>query len=278
MSPKRLVTALRHARRIPEVLRCYANAHDAWSLAAGYAGISNFPLPGVVRFHDGTSYQLREFYDLETLWQIYFHRVYNVSPSDRCIVDAGANIGLFSCYAAKRAPECRIYAIEPFPETYNRLVEHVQENQLANRIGCYSLALNPSTAADIQMSGAGSPSQMFHVLQEQERGTPGTVSVAAEALPIFLERVTERRIDLFKMDIEGSEYDVLINTPRDCLTRISRFVVEYHRPAAGVPYTTEDLIEHLKAAGFKLVRTTGKNGYGILRFELRNSSLAATVH
>jgi FkbM family methyltransferase len=270
MSPKRLGAALWHAQRIPEVLRCYASTRDAWKLAAGYTGIRDFPLPTVARFYDGTSYQLREFYDLETLWQIYFHRVYEVSPSDRCVIDAGANIGLFSCYAAKRAPQCRVYAIEPFPETYKRLIQHVKENDLVDRIDCYSMALSAATGNVIQMSGAGSPSQMFHVLQSGEHGSAGTVSVAAEALPAFLERVTEKRIDLFKMDIEGSEYGVLMNTPGECLSRISRLVVEYHRPAPDVPYKTEDLIEHLQEAGFKLLRSTGKDGYGILSFARRN--------
>ena len=270
MIAKRLGAALRHARRIPEVLRCYASARDAWNLTAGYAGISNFRLPNLVRFYDGTSYQLQEFYDLETLWQIYFHRVYEVSPADRCIVDAGANIGLFSCYAAKRAPQCRVYAIEPFPETYNRLVQHVQANHLVDRVECHSLALSGSRATAIQMSGAGSPSQMVHVLQQEEHRTVGTVSVPAETLPAFLERVAEKRIDLFKMDIEGSEYEVLLNTPGACLSRISRLVLEYHLPAANIPYTAEDLVEHLKAAGFHLLRKKDKNGYGILLFKLRS--------
>jgi FkbM family methyltransferase len=270
MSPKRLAAALRHARRIPEVLRCYSSAKDPWILAAGYTGISGFPLPYAARFHDGTSYELQEFYDLETLWQIYFHRVYDVAPSDRCIVDAGANIGLFACYAAKRAAQCRVHAIEPFPATYNRLVEHIKKNNLAGQVECHSVALSASTEGVVGMSGAGSPSQMFHVLHEEEPGSTATVPVPAETLPAFLERVPEKKIDLFKMDIEGSEYEVLMNTPGNCLSRISRLVVEYHRPAAGARYTTRDLIGHLEEAGFKLRRSTGKNGYGILHFDLRN--------
>jgi FkbM family methyltransferase len=210
---------------------------------------------------------LQEFYDLETLWQVYFHRVYEVAPSDRCVIDAGANIGLFSCYAAKRAPECQVHAIEPFPATYDRLVRHVEENGFVGRIECYSLALSASTTGAVAMSGAGSPSQMFHVLEGEARGNTATVSVAAQTLPDFLERVPDKRIDLFKMDIEGSEYDVLMKTPGKCLARVSRLTIEYHRPAVGVPYTTRDLVGHLNAAGFTLLRETGKNGYGILHFE-----------
>ena len=89
MSPRRLGAAIRHVRRIPEVLRCYSSAKDPWILAAGYTGISEFPLPYAAHFHDGTRYELQEFYDLETLWQVYFHRVYEVAPADRCVIDAG---------------------------------------------------------------------------------------------------------------------------------------------------------------------------------------------
>lgn len=268
MSPKRLGAALRHVGRIPEVLRCYSSARDAWILAAGYAGIRDFPLPYAARFHDGTEYELREFYDLETLWQIYFHRVYEVAPSDRCIVDAGANVGFFSCYAARRAPQSEVYAIEPFPATYDRLLDHVKQNGLADRIHCYSLALSASAAGVVGMSGAGSASQMFHVLEGEARGE--TVSVPAETLPSFLERVPGKRIDLLKMDIEGSEYEVLMDTPCGCLARASRLVIEYHRPGSGARYTREDLVAHLGEGGFELRRSTGKDGYGILTFERRN--------
>jgi len=36
-----------------------------------------------VNFRDGTHYTIRDFYDLEIMWQIFFHHVYDVRPTDQ---------------------------------------------------------------------------------------------------------------------------------------------------------------------------------------------------
>src|SRR5919106_4375067 len=123
MGVPRAVVALRHLNRAPEVLRCM-RGFSAWpTVASAYLGLTSLPLPFEARTRSGMRFRLLEFYDLETLWQIYCRQVYAVAPSDRVIVDAGANIGLFTCFAAARAPQARVHAIEPFPATYDRLVE-----------------------------------------------------------------------------------------------------------------------------------------------------------
>ena len=60
---------------------------------------------------------LTDFFDLATLWLIFFSPAYPVKASDRVIVDAGANVGFFTLYASHRAPLARIISIEPFPPT-----------------------------------------------------------------------------------------------------------------------------------------------------------------
>src|SRR4051794_5502835 len=100
MSTRRAAVALRHIARAPEVLRCM-QTFDAWpTLVPAYVGVRPIALPFEARTRSGTRFRLTEFYDLETLWQIYCRHVYVVDSADRIILDAGANIGLFTCYAA----------------------------------------------------------------------------------------------------------------------------------------------------------------------------------
>ena len=40
---------------------------------------------------------------------------------DACVIDIGANIGLFSLFVQRQAPNARIYAFEPAPHTFERL-------------------------------------------------------------------------------------------------------------------------------------------------------------
>ena len=83
-------------------------------VVASYVGVKSLSLrlPYEARFRTGVAYRLEEYYDLETLWQIYFHNVYPLLPSDRVMVDAGANIGLFTCRAASRNPEATVVAVQ----------------------------------------------------------------------------------------------------------------------------------------------------------------------
>ena len=179
------------------------------------------------------------------------------------IVDAGANIGLFACFAAKTAPQSIVHAIEPMPATYTRLVKTVRANRMDRRIQCHNAALS-SHPGEAAMAGA-SASQMAHVVRD--RRPPGSVSVSATTLGAFVERIDVPSIDLLKMDIEGSEYDVLHAAPAETLRRFRRIVVEYHKPSTGSRWNTRTLARHLASAGFHLRENADTAGdYGMFHF------------
>lgn len=218
-------------------------------VAASYVGLKPLPLPCDVTFRSGITYRLQEHYDLETLWQINFHDVYPLRPSDRVIVDAGANIGLFTCWAASRNPDSKVFAVEPSAGSFKRLHDHVRLNGFERRVALFPLALS-STAETVWLSEDASASQMHHVSREH---TVHAVPVPAVSLGAFLARIAEPTIDFLKMDIEGSEYDVLLSAPATELARIRRISVEYHQPPAPGVHTKGDLMQHLSACGFRSV-------------------------
>ena len=59
-------------------------------------------------------------------------------------------------------------------------------------------------------------------------------------------------LDLLKMDIEGSEWEVLLSTPPDVLARIRHIQLEYHEVNARFGYTPDMLFKHLAGAGHRL--------------------------
>jgi FkbM family methyltransferase len=259
----RVATALRYIQRIPEVFRCRALAEDWWALTSGYVGLSGFPLPAEVRLRDGVQYRLEELGDLETFWEVYFHSAYRVRPTDRVIVDAGANIGLFCCFAASRVPDGVIFALEPIPDTYERLREHVRRNYLTSRIHTFNVALG-SSGGTVSMVSSGRPSQSFHVVQSGEKPRATPVRVQAVRLADFLERIPSKAIDLLKMDIEGSEYDVLLSCTAADLARIRRIDLEYHTPPSAPGLSRERLLDHLASCGFGQIDRVGTADYGKL--------------
>jgi FkbM family methyltransferase len=249
MNLHRLRTAFGHASRLPEVVSCVRAMHDGARVAASYVGLTPLPLPCEVTFRSGVTYRLQEYYDLETLWQIHFHHAYPLRPSDRLIVDAGANIGLFTCWAASRNPHSRVVAIEPSPGSFERLRQHVRLNGFEDRVLLFPLALS-STNTSVWVSQDATASQMHHVTAEK---MPDTAMVDAVSLSDVMATLPDQPIDFLKMDIERSEYDVLLSTPPARLARIRRINVEYHRPHSTGGPTKHDLIQHLSACGFRSV-------------------------
>jgi hypothetical protein len=54
------------------------------------------------------------------------------------------------------------------------------------------------------------------------------------------------------MDIEGSEWAVLLSTPPDVLARIQHIELEYHEVNARFGYTPQELFSHIASGGHRL--------------------------
>ena len=52
------------------------------------------------------------------------------------LFDVGSNIGVYSLYAAKRQPGCRVYAFEPAAQNFSRLCRNLALNGLENVTPC----------------------------------------------------------------------------------------------------------------------------------------------
>jgi hypothetical protein len=70
------------------------------------------------------------------------------------------------------------------------------------------------------------------------------------------------------MDIEGSEWEVLLSTDPSVLNRIRYIQVEYHEMPARFGYTPEKLFAHLMEAGHQLTfRFEDAHHTGLAHFE-----------
>src|SRR5580658_304289 len=136
----RLWKVLKHANRAPEIFRCIRETAQWAPLSSAYLGLSSVQYPYILRLRLGEQIKLEEHTDLKTFWQVFLRRVYPVHTADRVIVDVGANVGLFTLYAARCAPQARIVAIEPFPATFDRLLTMVRDHHLDTRVSCLNCA------------------------------------------------------------------------------------------------------------------------------------------
>lgn len=168
-------------------------------------------------------------------------------PMD-CVVDVGANIGVFSLYQALTRKAHRVFAFEPAPSVFPRLLRNCALNR-ANQITAIHAAIgseNGSVAfreSPISLNG-----------QIDKAGGQGTVPVNCYTLDYVLADVL--RIDLLKVDTEEHERDVFEGAT-ETLKRTRYVVVE-----AITQKAIDDTNEILPRNGFRL---TGSNG-GILLY------------
>jgi hypothetical protein len=111
-------------------------------------------------------------------------------------------------------------------------------------------------------------SQAYYLLPADTVAAESTATVPALTLTEFLDRNALDTVDLLKMDIEGSEFEVLLSTKREVLRRIRRLDLEYHPSRIA---TKKGLVDFLTDSGFRLVDDTGPSDlFGVACFERVN--------
>jgi FkbM family methyltransferase len=215
---------------------------------------------------------LHEHMDTVVFWLVFARRHYPVSSSHRVIVDIGANIGTFTLYAAREAPQARIIAVEPFPDTFRRLEEMIDTNGLRERVTAVNCAVSGKRGEQKMDSAAGIPSQYRRIhsaetatLNADHRGPAATlpdesgVPIRAETLGDMLDQAGVSAADLVKMNIHGSEYEVLLGTEADVLQRCRQISVQYHSMPPQMNLNKQQIFERLKSFGFQLMRDDDTN-------------------
>lgn len=173
---------------------------------------------------------LRLYHEFKEIFmdEVYTRGFEQAPPSGAVVVDIGANIGLFSLFAASRFPGAQIYACEPIPANYRQLVRNREINKGVELV-CLQKAVAPENG-----------NLCMHLESEDGFTTAASAVQGAGAMGIrldvpclTLERLFDDhrivRCDLLKMDCEGSEYDILYGASRQDFQKIEKMAIEVHR-------------------------------------------------
>jgi FkbM family methyltransferase len=247
----------------PELLVAQRQTSVAHKLVASYLkiGAPRFPLD--IPLRDGGLVRVFSPGEAKVFWQIFIHGCYRLWSDCKTIVDAGANIGMFSVWAARRLPESRILALEPYPETFAKLQHNLRINQLGTRVESVQWAL-AAQCGERAMSVEAESQRRSLVPADLKTDCEKVVKVPSITLADLIDRYELRQIDLLKMDIEGSEWEVLHSTPASVLRCIRRIQFEYHEVHARFGYSKPALFAYLRSAGYRLTHChEDKHGTGI---------------
>jgi len=149
--------------------------------------------------------------------EIFIEEVYKqLLPQNPYIIDCGANIGLSVIYLKQMFPDARIIAFEPDEKNFNLLQENIKSFGYKNVQALKEAVWIENTT--LQFAGEGSMSS--RILGEIPENT---ISVKAIRLKDYLDKP----IDFLKIDIEGAEYQVIVDIA-DQLHHVNNLFLEYH--------------------------------------------------
>lgn len=155
------------------------------------------------------------------------------------VLDIGAHIGTFATWVLSINPHARIVSLEADPETY--AIIHENSTLPSNKESFWHVLHGAAGEDDGAMIGfsVDGPS-MGHRANPLGRVKVGTISLPS----LIAEAVPEGgRIDLMKIDIEGSE-ESFIRGGSDALRHISNLIIELHPGFCDTTYVRDVLEEH----------------------------------
>jgi|10_taG_2_1085330.scaffolds.fasta_scaffold38468_3 FkbM family methyltransferase len=136
----------------------------------------------------------------------------------KTVIDLGGHVGSFSIMASILFPNTKIYSYEAVQENYDVILKNVAINKLENKISVFNFAVGgKGYPQEIQMAGSKSGYDKSDV--QSIRNTGGNkiiwgegdcgVNLETTTLKEIIEQNNIEKVDLLKLDIEGSEYQVL---------------------------------------------------------------------
>lgn len=155
----------------------------------------------------------------------------SVSKGD-VVVDCGANVGIFTRYAVDLKEASQVYAFEMDPTHYNYLKTNTQSNP---NVKCF--------LGKVDARQQGEEWDIARILNENDI----------------------KIINFLKIDIEGSEYKLLLNTPDYIFNQIEKIAIEVHFNIDN-NFQPWNHINPESNLTFKLLEKLSKCGYD-LKFE-----------
>ncbi|MCW8810097.1 MAG: FkbM family methyltransferase [Ignavibacteriaceae bacterium] len=170
--------------------------------------------------------------------------------NDDIIVDVGAHLGFFTIKAAKKAINGRVYAFEPFSMHYKLLEKNIEQNKIKN-VKYYNKAIFDKTGElSFYYTKEGDPSDtsLFKISQVKKSFEEKIKSIS---LNDFFQQEQLKICNFMKIDCEGAEYSILMNSDPSTLSKIQKIAMEWHRFTE--EHDPKSLAIFLKDHGFKLI-------------------------
>jgi len=179
------------------------------------------------------------------VWEkdFYLDNGYSINFGDT-VIDIGAHIGTFAVLA--RSYGANITAYEPEPDNFKMLKGNLKLNNIRAKISKKAVS-NTDKDDKLWIDNKNVGGHSFIKGSKKD-----FIDVKCISLKTILDSI--KKCDLLKLDCEGSEYEILINSD---LSKVSKISMEYHGKKEA-----KELIKYLKKQKFKIDTFYGDNKLG----------------
>lgn len=169
---------------------------------------------------------------------IFTQNFYSRLPvANKIVVDIGGNIGdsalLYASIGAKK-----VVMLEPQPKFFEYASKNIKHNGMSEKIQILNSALGGKKGhikIDYEQSGKN-----FQIPLDNETG----ISIPVLTLDEILSKYDEKSF-ILKMDCEGCEYDVILQTSDEIIKKFDAILIEFHSGCL-------DITKKLESLGFKI--------------------------
>ena len=160
--------------------------------------------------------------DRKVFREIFLYRIYklHLQIAPTTIVDAGANIGLSSVFLAREYPSASIYAIEPEESNFACLMKNVASY---SNIVAVRAAVWPREGK-LKIKNLAENHWAFEVIETSDADE----AFSGITIQALMNKFQINKIDLIKIDIEGSEREIFSDNYQFWLCRTQYLMIELH--------------------------------------------------
>jgi len=253
----------------------YQNIGKCVGFAIRRLRIDNLPLFSILPDGNKVIMRLGDISSFGVLKDIYDSNIYErfYKPTkDNIVIDIGAHVDFFTLKSAKQSGKRGlVVAVEPDQQNLRTLIRNIRLSHQSNIIVVNAALGNLDGKSAFYMDDYFSAGSSLY-----RPGIGKEVEVTVCKLDTLIRKIGVERVDLIKMDAEGSEVDI-IRGAAECLEmRVARnlAIAAYHVSERAQKFIVEQLQRH----GYRVLLTAEGYIYASLDMNISEMDKGIFVH